>query len=304
MLIQEPEARVGKPSLGAFSRLVALPHTIFSLPFAIGAAAIAGMDAGPPFLHYVWIVVAVAGARVAAMAFNRWADRRFDALNPRTAQREIPAGTIPPAAALVLTALASTVFVIAAWRLGPLPLALSPIALAVVLGYSLAKRLARRFPSSAIAHALPHTLLGLALAGAPAGAWLAITGGFALAPLVLSLAVAAWVAGFDLIYACQDEGFDRAHGLGSIPARWGIAAALRVSIALHAVTAAGLVAFGVLLSLGPVYYVGVALIVATLIYEHAIVSPRDLSRVNKAFFDLNGWVSLTFGACALIEAFT
>ena len=298
---------MNRPAVGAaaLSRLVALPHTVFSMPFALGAAAIAGSRARAPFGRYVWIAVAVAACRVAALSFNRWADRRFDAANPRTAARELPTGTVSPAAALALTAAAGALFVAAAWRLGPLPLALSPIALAVCMGYSLAKRLARRLRTgslAAAAHVLPHALLGLALAGAPAGAWLAITGSFGAAPLALSIAVAAWVAGFDLIYACQDERFDRAIGLGSIPARWGAGAALAVSAALHLLTAAGLIVFGALLALGVVYYAGVVAITATLVYEHSIVSPRDLTRVNKAFFDLNGWVSLLFGVCAVVEA--
>lgn len=286
------------------SRLVALPHTIFSLPFALGAAAIAGTAARPPVSRYAWIVIAVTGARLAAMAFNRYVDRHFDALNPRTAGREIPRGAVSPSVALAFCAAAAAMFVVAAWQLGPLPLALAPLALAVCLGYSLAKRLARRFPTSAIAHAAPHLMLGVALAGAPAGAWLAITGGFGVAPLVLSIAVAAWVAGFDLIYACQDASFDRSQRLGSIPARWGIARALRASTAFHVVTVAGLVGFGILVSAGPVYYIGVAAIALVLAYEHAIVSAADLSRVNKAFFDLNGYVSLLFGVCACLEAFT
>jgi 4-hydroxybenzoate polyprenyltransferase len=294
------------PTPVLLSRMVALPHTVFSMPFALGAAAIAGARVRPPVMHYVWIVVAVASCRVAAMAFNRWADRAFDAANPRTAGRELPRRAVSPGAALAMTVSAAALFVVAAWRLGPLPLALAPIALIVCLGYSLAKRLARPARAggvlAAVANALPHTMLGIALAGAPAGAWLAITGGFGAAPLVLSIAVAAWVAGFDLIYACQDEGFDRAAGLGSIPARWGAARALAVSAGLHVVTAAGLVAFGALLGLGVVYYAGVAAIAGTLVYEHRIVSADDLSRVNKAFFDLNGWVSLLFGVCAVVEA--
>ncbi|MBI4509224.1 MAG: 4-hydroxybenzoate octaprenyltransferase [Deltaproteobacteria bacterium] len=277
-----------------YASLVALPHTIFSLPFALGAAAIAGEKAHPPLSRYAWIVLAVASARTAAMSFNRYADREIDAKNPRTKGREIPRGAVSPQGALALCAVASALFVVTAWRLGPLPLALSPIALAVCLGYSLAKR----FTS------LPHLILGLALAGAPCGAWIAITGGFGWAPLALSLAVAAWVAGFDLIYACQDAGFDRAHGVGSVAARWGIPAALKLSSALHMATSAGLLLFGVLLNLGIAYYVGTFAIVVTLAYEHAIVSPGDLTRVNRAFFDLNGYVSLIFGACAVVEALT
>ena len=275
-----------------FSRLVALPHTVFSLPFALGAAVIAGTRAAPPLTHYLWIVVAVAAARTAAMAFNRYVDRDIDAKNPRTQDRELPRGQVTATSALVLTVAAAGVFELAAWRLGRLPLALSLIALVVCLGYSFSKRFT----------AFPHLVLGLALAGAPAGAWVAITGSFSLAALALSVAVLAWVAGFDIIYSCQDVAFDRRQRLGSVPARWGVAVALRLSAVLHVVTVVGLVLFGSLLSLGLIYFVGVGAIVATLVYEHRIVSPTDLSRVNRAFFTLNGYVSLLFFACTLVEA--
>lgn len=288
------ERRPVRATLRDYARLVALPHTIFSLPFALGSAALAGERAAAAPSRYVWIAVAVAAARTAAMAFNRWADRDLDAQNPRTADRELPRGRVSPAGALALTAASSALFFVSAHALGPLPLALAPLALAICLGYSFAKRVT----------SLPHLWLGVALAGAPAGAWIAITGGFGLAPFALSVAVAAWVAGFDLIYACQDEAFDRAHGVGSVPGRFGVAVALRLSAALHGVTVLGLVAFGLLLGLGPIYWIGAAAIAVTLVVEHAIVSPTDLSRVNRAFFDLNGWVSLVFGACAVLEALT
>jgi 4-hydroxybenzoate polyprenyltransferase len=275
----------------AYARLVALPHTIFSLPFAVGAAVIAGQRAGFSFVRLAWIVAAVAAARTAAMAFNRWADRELDAKNPRTAGRELPTGQVTPAGALALTAIAASAFLLAAWRLGPLPLLLAPLALVVCLGYSYAKRFT----------AYPHLILGVALAGAPAGAWVAMTGGFHVAALALSLAVATWVAGFDLIYACQDVAFDRAHGVGAFPARYGVPAALAFSALLHLVTAAGLIAFGVLLHLGPAYFTGAALMCAVLIVEHLLVTPRDLSKVSRAFFDLNGWVALLFGVCAILE---
>jgi 4-hydroxybenzoate polyprenyltransferase len=278
----------------AYAKLVALPHTIFSLPFAVGAAVIAGERVGFLWARIAWIVVAVAGARTAAMAFNRWADRDLDARNPRTAGRELPTGQVSPAAALAITALGSAVFLLAAWRLGPLTLALAPIALAVCLGYSLAKR----FTS------FPHLVLGVALAGAPAGAWIAMTGGFHVGALMLSIAVAAWVAGFDLIYACQDVAFDREHRVGAFPARYGVPAALRFSAALHVVTVLGLVAFGLLLQLGIAYFVGTAAMCAVLLVEHAMVSPNDLSKVGRAFFDLNGWVALLFAACTVVEAIT
>ncbi len=281
-------------ALQKYSRLVALPHTIFALPFALGAAALGFRRSPAPFTlsRLLFIVVAAAAARTAALAFNRFADRRFDARNPRTAARELPSGAVSPAAALALTAFAAALFVAAAAMLGRWPLLLSPVALAVLLGYSLAKRFTWAV----------HLWLGLALGGAPAGAWLAATGSFGLAPLALSLSVAAWAAGFDLIYACQDVAFDRAARLHSVPARFGIARALRLSSLLHALAVAGLIAFGVILKLGPVYVFGTAAIAAVLFYEHRLVRPTDLSRVDRAFFDLNGWVSLLFGACAVAEA--
>jgi 4-hydroxybenzoate polyprenyltransferase len=192
----------------------------------------------------------------------------------------------------MLTVAAAALFVLAAARLGPWPLALSPVALTILFGYSLAKRFTWA----------THLWLGVCLGGAPAGAWIAVTNGFGWAPLFLSLAVACWVAGFDILYSTQDVDFDRTRGLGSIPARFGVARALLVSRTLHIGCVAGLIAFGLLLHLGVVYGAGVAVIAATLAYEQRIVSPNDLSRVNKAFFDLNGYVSLVFAACAIVEA--
>jgi 4-hydroxybenzoate polyprenyltransferase len=281
-------------ALQKYSRLVALPHTVFALPFALGAAALGWKRAAQPFTasRLLWIVVACAAARTAAMAFNRWADRRFDARNPRTAARELPSGAVVPNAALAMVGASSALFVAAAAMLGRWPLLLSPLALFVVLGYSLAKRFTWA----------THFWLGVALGGAPAGAWIAATGSFGAAPLALSLAVACWVAGFDLIYSCQDRAFDRQERLGSLPARFGVARALQVSAALHVATIAGLVIFGWILHLGAVYAIGTLAIAATLVYEHRLVSPGDLSRVDRAFFDLNGWVSLSFGACAIVEA--
>ena len=291
-----------------YGRLVAFPHTIFALPFALGSTALAfrhtrelltAPSAPPTFVgapftvgRVLLIVLAAAAARTCAMAFNRWADRAFDAANPRTRLRELPAGTVTATGALSLTALSALVFVAAAWALGPWPLRLSPIALVILLGYSLAKRFTWA----------THFWLGVALGGAPAGAWVAVTGSFGLAPLVLALSVATWVAGFDLLYACQDAAFDRARGLGSVPARFGVVATLKLSSLLHVLTVAGLIAFGVLLGLGVIYYAGTLAIALCLQYEHRLVSPEDLSKIDKAFFDLNGWVSLAFGVCAIVEA--
>jgi len=280
--------------LARYARLVALPHTVFALPFAVGAAALAFRSGAVPFTvgRLALIVVAVAAARTCAMAFNRLADRAFDARNPRTRDRELPAGRVTARGALVLTVAAALVFVAAAWALGPWPLLLAPVALVILLGYSLAKRFTWG----------THFWLGVALGGAPAGAWVAVTGSFGVAPLSLALAVASWVAGFDLLYACQDVAFDRAAGLRSFPAHFGVASALRASSLLHVGTLALLVLFGVLLRLGPVYFVGTLAIALTLLWEHRLVRPDDLSRLDKAFFDLNGWVSLLFGACAVVEA--
>lgn len=280
--------------LGRYARLVALPHTIFALPFAVGAAALAWRHAAIPFsfVRLALIVVAVAAARTAAMAFNRVADRDFDAANPRTQSRELPRGAVSRGGAIALVIASCALFLVAAALLGRWPLLLAPVALAILLGYSLAKRFTWA----------THLWLGLALGGAPMGAWIAVTNDFGWAPLALGLAVMGWVAGFDIIYSCQDQAFDRARGLGSIPARFGLARALGISRGLHALAVAGLVAFGLLLHLGAVYFAGVAVIAGTLIYEQRIVSPTDLSRVDKAFFDLNGYVSLAFAAAAIVEA--
>ena len=277
-----------------FADLVALPHTVFALPFAVGAAALASRHAPQPLTvgRLVWIVTAVASLRVASMAWNRLVDRNLDAKNPRTAGREIPRGAVSSRAALLLTLAGVALFIVAAARLGAWPLRLAPLAVLLALGYSLAKRFTWA----------THFWLGLVLGGAPLGAWIAVTGGVTAAALVLSLSVAAWVAGFDLIYACQDAAFDRAQRLGSLPARFGVARALQLSSLLHVLTGVGLVTFGALMQLGSVYYIGTLAIILALLYEHRLVTPADLSRVNRAFFTFNGWVSVTFAVCAVVEA--
>lgn len=285
--------------LRAFGQLIKFSHTVFGLPFALASTALAhrfavasggpGLDA----LRVVWIVLAFAGARSAAMGFNRIVDRRIDAANPRTADRELPRGVISVRAAWTLTIVSALVFCGASALLGPLPAALAPACLVVLLGYSLFKR----FSWSS------HLVLGLALALAPGGAWIAVTGSFAGAsvPLALMLAVATWVAGFDVLYALQDEGFDRANGLHSIPARFGTTGAIVISAGLHVVTVAALVAVHQLAGLGWIHGVGLAAIGAVLVVEHAIVRPGDLSKLGRAFFDLNGWVSLGYLAATLLD---
>jgi len=283
----------------AFGQLVKLSHTIFGLPFALAATALAHRQAiamgerGLDVLRVVWIVLAFAGARAAAMGFNRIVDRRFDAANPRTADRELPRGVISLFAAWTLTAVSAAIFIGAAAMLGPLPLLLAPVCLVVVLGYSLFKR----FSWSS------HLVLGLALGLAPGGAWIAVTGSFAGAavPTALMVAVATWVAGFDVLYALHDEAFDRTSGLHSIPARFGQVGAMAISGALHVVTVAALIAVHLIADLGWIHAAGVAVIAAILAFEHAIVRPGDLSKLGRAFFDLNGWVSLGYLAATLLD---
>ncbi len=294
-----PPARGPWGAVRSFSSLVKLSHTIFGLPFALAAAVLAHESArtagleGLTWVRTLWILLAFTTARTAAMGFNRIVDREVDAQNPRTAGRELPRGVLSVRAASLLTGLAALGFLGAAWALGPLPRLLALPCLALVLGYSLFKR----FSWSA------HIVLGFALALAPGGAWIAVTGSFAgwPTPSLLMLAVASWVAGFDVIYSLQDEGFDRDRGLHSIPVRFGTRGALILSALLHVVTVGALVALHLHAGLGLWHALGIGLIGVILVYEHWIVRPGDLSRVNKAFFDLNGYVSMAYLACVLID---
>jgi 4-hydroxybenzoate polyprenyltransferase len=270
--------------------LVRFSHTIFALPFALAAVILA-----LPFALFTWtklllIVVCIAAARTAAMAFNRLVDRDIDAANPRTREREIPKGVLSVTFVRMLVFASCAVFVAGAHALGRLPLLLSPLALALALGYSYVKRFS----------SLCHLVLGAAIALAPGGAWIAMGAEVTLAPWLLVFAVASWVAGFDILYSLQDEGFDRNAGLYSIPSRLGTVGALWVSGLLHVATTALLVGVGLLLARGPAYYVGCALIAAILGYEHSLVKPGDLSKIDKAFFDLNGYVSLVFFGAVLL----
>ncbi len=264
--------------------LVRFSHSIFALPFALIAAWLAA-DGMPSARVFLFVVLCAVAARTAAMGFNRLVDRRIDALNPRTADRELPRGVLQPRAVAALVALSSAVFVAGAFALNPLCGQLSVPVLAVLLSYSLVKRVSW----------LAHLVLGLCLACAPLGAWLAVTGnldGDLVVPLALAAAVLTWVAGFDVIYACQDVAFDRAHRLKSVPARFGIPAALRISSVLHAGTIALLVLVASRAELGWVFWLALGVAAALLVWQHAIVSPEDLSRIDLAFFTLNGWVSV------------
>ncbi len=264
--------------------LVRFSHTLFALPFALASAWLAA-GGRPEARVLVLVIVCAVAARTSAMAFNRWLDRRIDAENPRTSARELPRGVLTPRGALALTAAAALVFQAGAWALNPLCARLAPAVLAVLLVYSATKRFS----------AGSHFVLGLALALAPLGAWVAVRGdlqGDLAPPLLLALAVLTWVAGFDLIYACQDEAFDRARGLHSIPARFGTATALRLSSTLHVVTLVVLALFAWRARLGIAFDVALLLTGVLLVWQHRLVSPHDLARVDVAFFTLNGWVSV------------
>ena len=267
-----------------YSRMIKLSHSIFAMPFALAAAVLAAAEHGYAWTDFLWIVLCMVAARSAAMGFNRIVDRDIDAKNPRTATRAIPAGTISLGAAWAFTLGSAAIFLFGAWMLSPLCLMLAPVILAVICGYSLTKRFT----------ALCHLFLGLALALAPTAAWIAIADALSPTALVLSGIVGTWVAGFDIIYACQDADFDRSEGLNSIPARLGIRGALIVSALLHVVTVGLLVTLPFTYALSWPYWLGVVVITAMLAYEHWLVRPDDLSKVDKAFFDLNGYVSLAF----------
>jgi 4-hydroxybenzoate polyprenyltransferase len=278
----------------AFSSLVKLSHTIFALPFAASAVVLA---IGRPHIpltagRVLSMLVAMVAARTAAMAYNRYLDRDIDGENPRTRNREVPSGVVSPGAALALTVGASALFVGAAATLGTWPLALAAPVLVVLLGYSWTKRFTWA----------SHLVLGLALALAPGGAWIAMGASPEPSILALMLAVVTWVGGFDVLYSLQDEGFDRQHGLYSIPARFGTYAAVVISAALHLVTVAALALPGVWLGRGASYFVGVVLVAALLVYEHALVGRGNLEKIDRAFFDVNGYVSCAFFALTALDA--
>jgi 4-hydroxybenzoate polyprenyltransferase len=271
-----------------YGRMIRFSHSVFALPFALAAAALAG-GSGVTLRQVALIVVAMVGARSAAMGFNRLADHQIDARNPRTSGRELPSGRLARLHVWSFVALSAAAFVAAAFALNPLCGVLSPLALAIVCGYSYTKR----FTS------LSHLVLGLALAIAPVGAWLAIRGSFAVVPFLIGFGVLFWVAGFDVIYSCQDADFDRGAGLRSLPARFGIAMALAMARGLHVFAVAALVSVYWFHPLHPAYLIGIALVALLLVYEHGLVSAADLSRVNAAFFTVNGWISILYLAATV-----
>ncbi len=269
--------------LSTYLSFVRFSHSVFALPFALAGALLAARTATFTWAMLGWILVAMVAARSAAMGFNRLVDARFDALNPRTANREIPRGVVGRTEAAIFVALASAVFIVAAWRLNPLCLYLSPVALAIVFWYSLAKRLTT----------WTQLFLGLAMAVAPVGGWLAVGGRGGYEPWLLALAIGFWVGGFDVLYACQDVEFDRAHGLQSIPVRFGVARSIAISRAMHVVAVLCFVALAWVTPLPWFYYAGVGAVALLLVYEQSLVAADDLSQVKKAF-DLNGYVGILY----------
>ncbi|MFA5972282.1 MAG: UbiA-like polyprenyltransferase [Lentimicrobiaceae bacterium] len=288
MLFQKINAKVNN-----YLSLVKFPHTIFALPFALLGFSLATIHHSDTLSWTLLLLVLLSMlfARNAAMSFNRWADRHIDEVNPRTAQREIPARIIGHRSALVFCIANALLFVAATWFINPLCFYLSPIALIVILGYSLTKRFT----------ALSHFVLGSSLALAPTGAYLAVTGTFDWIPVIISLSVLFWVSGFDIIYALQDDDFDRENHLRSIPVLLGRKNALLLSLVLHIITFLLLAAAGVIGDFKAIYWSGLVIFSLLLFYQHTIVKYNDLGRVNMAFFTLNGIASIVFSIFAIAD---
>ena len=284
---REGQTLRGQGVLLRHANLVRLPHTIFALPFALVGVVLASYVAPITLSDVVWVVIAFTTARFAAMGFNRIVDREIDARNPRTLSREIPSGAMSVREATVAVTIASLVFFIAAWQLNTLCLVLAPIALAWVLAYSYTKRFTR----------WSHLVLGIGLSIAPVGGYIAISGHWSdpwWMLIALAIAVATWVGGFDILYALQDASFDRENGLYSVPSTFGEANALNIARVLHLTTVAALAIAGIGAGAGVLYYVGVVVAAALLLYEHSLVKADDFSRLDAAFFTMNGVISIVF----------
>jgi 4-hydroxybenzoate polyprenyltransferase len=284
-----------KSKIAGYGSLVRFSHTIFALPFALSSVALAWPKHPVTLRAFFWILVAMVGARTAAMGFNRLADKKYDALNPRTQSWELPRGAVTVWEAAALTVGSALLFVLAAYQLNWVCFVLSPAALAIVFFYSFTKRFTWA----------SHLFLGLALAVAPVGAWLAVATPLdwieLKTPIYLGLAVIFWLAGFDIIYSLQDREFDRAHGLYSIPVRFGVRRALHLSSFFHCGTVLFLAMVGFSAAVGFIYWIGFALVACVLFWEHRIVTPSDLSRINRAFFDLNAYVSIGYFLTTLAD---
>jgi 4-hydroxybenzoate polyprenyltransferase len=278
--------------LQTYASFVRFSHTVFALPFALVGALLAARIVPLTWTRVFWILACMVTARSAAMGFNRLVDASYDARNPRTAMRELPRGRMTRREATAFVVVASVLFVASAAQLGLLCLVLSPVALAIVFWYSLAKRYT----------SYTQLFLGLAMAVAPVGGWLAAGGRGGWEPWVLGLAIGTWVGGFDVLYACQDVDVDRREGLRSIPVRFGVPRALLISRAMHGITIGSLAVLGWMISLGPIYFAGVAGVAGLLIWEQSLVRPDDLSQVKRAF-DMNGWVGLLYLATTAAALF-
>nr|WP_202512270.1 menaquinone biosynthesis prenyltransferase MqnP [Streptomyces sp. SID3343] len=287
----------GTPSehgrIKAFLRVVMIEHSVFALPFAYIAAFTAMFETNG-HLHYrelLLVTVAMVGLRTFAMACNRIIDREIDARNPRTATRELVTGVVSVRTAWVGALVALLCYLVAAALLNPLCLALAPLAVVPMVVYPYGKRFTD----------VPHAILGVAQAIGPIGAWLAVTGEWSWKAVVLGLAVGTWIGGFDLIFGCQDVAADRAHGVKSVPAKWGIANALNASKITHVVTTLLFVWFGALVGAGFFWWLGLLVVAAAFVYEHSLLKPDDLSKLNRAFFTTNGFIGIALFCCALLD---
>lgn len=274
-----------------YGRMIKFSHTLFALPFALSSVVFSSFFYSITPEKLFWILVAMISARSSAMGFNRIVDKEIDALNPRTKEREIPAGKISTFEAGIFVAIFSVLFIFASYKLNKLCFYLSPVALAVIFFYSFTKRFTW----------LSHLFLGISLGLAPVGAWLAISGKFDLPPIILAFGVLTWISASDIIYACQDYEFDLKHGLYSIPQKFGVRKALKISMVIHFLTFVSFVFLKFLLNLGVAYTVGLILIGALLVYQHIIVKPNDLSKVNFAFNNINSMVSTIYFVFSSLE---
>lgn len=273
-----------------YLRMIKFPHSIFALPFAFTGAVIAA-EGIPSLREIVWITVAMVGARSGAMGLNRVIDRKIDRENPRTKNRELPKGEIRLSEAILFTGVSIAIFIFAAYMLNPLCLKLSPIALAVLFIYSYTKRFTWT----------THFVLGLALSAAPLGAWIAVRGTFDTEIIPMGIAVIFWLAGFDTLYALQDIEFDKSHGLYSIPKRFGIKNALLLARLFHLITFIMLITTGVLFKVGIFYWLGMMIVAGLFIYEHSLVKQSDLNKLDIAFFNMNGYISITVFIFTLMD---
>jgi 4-hydroxybenzoate polyprenyltransferase len=274
-----------------FGRMIRFSHTLFALPFALSSVVFASIFYEISAKKIFWIIMAMIGARSAAMGFNRLADKDIDALNPRTKNRELPTGKITSGESILFITIASLLLIYSAYKLNTLCFYLSPVALFIIFFYSFTKRFTW----------LSHIFLGISLGLAPLGAWLAIAEKFEIAPIILALAVAIWIASSDIIYACQDYNFDVKFGLYSIPQTFGIKKALLISKILHLISLTLFLSLKFILNLGPIYSTGLMLVAVLLVYQHKLVKPGDFSKIGFAFNNINSFVSISYFVFSLLD---